>query len=284
MLLLLGIGAAGIGATVVFGHPAESQLYFLEAARPCLSVAAVCGVVAAGRVPWVRAGCLAVVGAGAALVVSGAGGVPVEARSEGSGGVLVRVVLPYLVLGIGALLVWRRGSVLTVVAVLAGYALPSSVRDVAAHVTPQAEQRERLIPGGALEAGRWLRAHSEPGDVVATDLHCRYAWWQVCDSRHFWVSGFSERRVLVEGWAYAESTLSRARPFVRSYLAVPFADRARLAANEVVFVAPTAENVRTLGREYGVKWLFTGINPVLGKYARLRFRNGGSSVYQLPGR
>ncbi|WP_237103861.1 hypothetical protein, partial [Nonomuraea sp. MG754425] len=155
-------------------------------------------------------------------------------------------------------------------------------RDVAAHVTPLAERRERLIPRGALEAGRWLRAHSSPDDVVATDLHCRYDWWRVCDSRHFWVSGFSERRVLVEGWAYAESTLSRARPFLRSYLAVPFGDPALLAANDAVFERPTAENVRELSRKYGVKWLFTGINPELGKFASLRFRNATSSVYRLP--
>ncbi|MBB6555679.1 hypothetical protein [Nonomuraea rubra] len=276
VLLLLGIGAAGIGAAVVFGHPAESQLYFLEAARPYLSVAAVCGVLAARqRVAWGRAAWLATAGAGGALLVS---------EVEFGGGALVRVVMPYLVLGVAALLLWRRGSVLAVVAVLAGYALPGSVRDVVAHVNPWAERRERSIPKGALEAGRWLRAHSAPGDVVATNLHCRYDWWQVCDSRHFWVSGFTERRVLVEGWAYAESTLSRARPFVRSYLAEPFVDRARLAANDVVFEAPTSENVRTLAQKYGVKWLFTGINPALEKFAQLRFRNATSSVYRLPER
>ncbi|MFB4272254.1 hypothetical protein, partial [Nonomuraea sp. GTA35] len=229
----------------------------------------------AGWGPWGRAGWLAAVGAGGALVVS---------EVEFGGEALLRVVTPYLVLGVGALLLWRRGAVLAVVAVLAGYALPGSVRDVAGHVDPWPERRERLIPKGALEGGRWLRAHSSPGDVVATDLHCRYDWWQVCDSRHFWVSGFSERRVLVEGWAYAESTLSRARPFVRSYLAEPFGDRERLAANDVVFVAPTAENVRTLAQKYGVKWLFTGINPVLDEFAELRFRNATSSVYRLPGR
>ncbi|MGR6924001.1 hypothetical protein ACU635_57890 [[Actinomadura] parvosata] len=302
VLLLLGIGAAGIGATVVLGHPAASQLYFLEAARPYLSVAAVCGVLAAagrmpgvraggvagraswvraggaaGRASWVRVGGLAATGVIAAMVVAHVGFL---------GGALERVVAPYLVLvalclGVAASR-WR--GVVPVVAVLAGFALPTSVRDVAGHVLPSAEWRERLIPEGALAAGRWLRAHSSPDDVVATDLHCRYDWWQVCDSRHFWVSGFSERRVLVEGWAYAESTLSRARPFVRSYLAVPFADPGRLAANDAVFRAPTAANVRTLAQKYGVKWLFTGINPELGKYARLRFQNGTSSVYEVPER
>jgi hypothetical protein len=128
-----------------------------------------------------------------------------------------------------------------------------------------------------------LREHSSPDDVVATDLHCRPAAWPKCDGRHFWVSGFSERRVLVEGWAYAESTLSRAELFVTPYLEVPFADPARLAANDAVFREPSAGNVRHLAQKYGVKWLFTGINPKLGKFARLRFRNATSSVYELTG-
>ncbi|MEV4085804.1 hypothetical protein AB0J43_36600, partial [Nonomuraea fuscirosea] len=150
------------------------------------------------------------------------------------------------------------------------------------HVLPDGERRERLVPPGARAAGRWLRDHSAPGDVVATDLHCLHDGWQVCDSRHFWVSGFSERRMLVEGWAYAESTLARAGLFAGSYLAVPFADQKRLAANDVVFRAPTAENVRRLADEYGVTWLFTGMNPRLEEFARLRFRNATTSIYQIP--
>ncbi|MFC5833035.1 hypothetical protein [Nonomuraea insulae] len=271
MLLLLGIGAAGIGAVVLLGHPSHSQLYFLEAARPYLSIAAVCGVLAAPRVPKALVAGLVTVGAVAALVVLAPGW---------SDDPLRRIALPYLVAAAGALLLWRRGYALAVVALLTGYAVPWSVREVAVHVMPD-EPPELLIPGGAREAGRWLREHSSPDDVVATDLHCRSWLGPVCDSRHFWVSGFSERRVLVEGWAYAESTLSRARPFVTSYLEVPFADQARLAANDAVFRAPTAENVRHLAQQYGVKWLFTGINPKLGKFARLRFQNTTSSIYKL---
>lgn len=270
MLLLLGIGVAGVGAAVVLGHPSESQLYFLEGARPYLSIAAVCGVMGR-RVPWAWTA----VGAGAAMVA---------AQVEVSGGALERVVLPYLVLGVVAAVLWWRGTVLAVVALLAGYAVPASVRDVVAHATPEQPEQEggeRLIPDGALEAGRWLRDHSSPGDVVATDLHCRLRTPRKCDSRHYWVSGFTERRVLVEGWAYAESTLSRVELFTMSYLKVPFADPARLAANDAVFAAPTAENVQSLARKYRVKWLFTGPNQELEKFATLRFRNTTSSVYEL---
>ncbi|GAB2915137.1 hypothetical protein ACFMQL_18105 [Nonomuraea fastidiosa] len=274
LLLMLGVGAAGIGAVVLLGHPAQSQLYFLEGARPYLSIAAVCGMLAARPVPWARAACLAGLGAAGALLVSAAGF---------GGGRLARVVLPYAVLVVAAVVAWwllrRRGPLLAVVALLIGYALPTSVRVMAAHVTPE-ERRPRLIPKGALEAGRWLRGHSSPGDVVATDLHCLHPRWRVCDSRHFHVSAFSERRVLVEGWAYAESTLSRAAGH-RSYLAVPYADRQRLAANDAAFLTPTAENVRRLAETYGVRWLFTGIRPELDGHARLRFRNATTSIYQL---
>ncbi|MFB9468956.1 hypothetical protein ACFFR3_05530 [Nonomuraea salmonea] len=269
LLLMLGIGAAGIGAAVLLGHPAQSQLYFLEAARPYLSIAAVCGVLAAPPVSWARAACLAGLGAGGALLV---------AAPDIDGGPPARVVAPYAVLAVAALAVWRRGHVLAVVALLTGYALPTSVRVIAAHVTPE-ERRHRLIPKGALAAGRWLRDHSSPGDVVATDLHCHHPRWKVCDSRHFYVSAFTERRVLVEGWAYAESTLARAG--TRSYLEIPYADQARLAANDAAFTTPTAQNVQRLATDYGVRWLYTGIRPELDAYARLRFRNATTSVYEL---
>ncbi|NUP01527.1 MAG: hypothetical protein HOW59_26755 [Nonomuraea sp.] len=279
MALLCGIGLAGVGAILVLGHPSDAQLYFLEGVRPYLSIVAVCGVTAAlarRRVPWVVVAGMAGMGVVAAVVAS---------RLEPPGGALVLVVVPYLVLGVVAasvLVFWRKGFGAAVVALLAGFAAPTSLREVVVHVAPDPPVREWPIPAGALQAGRWLRDHSAPDDVVATDLHCRNpAAARSCDSRHFWVSGFSERRVLVEGWAYAESTLSRAELFVTPYLRVPYADQARLAANDAVFRAPTAENVRHLARTYGVKWLFTGTNPALEKFAELRFRNAGFSVYKL---
>ncbi|MFC4111802.1 hypothetical protein [Nonomuraea zeae] len=275
VLLPVGVGLAGIGAIVLLGHPSDAQLYFLEGVRPYLSVAAVCGMLAARRVPLWLSGCMVALGVAAAVLVSQAGV---------TGGALLRVVVPYLMLVAAALAVWRRGYVLAVIALLGGYALPTSAREVIAHVLPEEDERAVLIPQGAQEAGRWLRAHSSPDDVVATDLHCRPVAWLECDSRHFWVSGFSERRVLVEGWAYAESTLSRAKLFTTPYLMVPFADPGRLAANDAAFRKPSAAGVQLLSQKYGVKWLFTGINPELGKFARLRFRNATSSVYELTGR
>ncbi|WP_194244137.1 hypothetical protein [Nonomuraea phyllanthi] len=320
MSLLLGMGAAGVGAAVLLGHPASSQLYFLESVRPYLSVAAVCGV-AGRRVPWRSPTAMA--GAGAMIAL-------LAARVEVPGGVLARVVTPYALLGASAvavLLLWRRAgrttraapvrwrraggttragpvrwgraggvvragpvvsrrgragvAVVAMVAMVAGFAVPASVREAALRVAPEHGGRLVEIPPGAVRAARWLRGHSAPGDVVATDLHCRPVQVPGCDSRHYWVAGLTERRVLVEGWAYAESTLSRAELFVSPYLRVPFADQARLAANDATFRAPSARNVQHLAQKYGVKWLFTGINPELGKFARLQFRNSHFSVYRI---
>ncbi|MCK2215192.1 hypothetical protein MF672_015555 [Actinomadura sp. ATCC 31491] len=299
LLLLVGMGVAGVGAVLMLGHPAESQLYFLESVRPYLSVAAVCGVVAAWRrarpVGWRAPVGWGAVGAAVALAVLAVeavldGVVRVPADTSG----LLWVVGPYLGLAGVAVAVWlrvvkcrgvgRRGAGLVVVALLAGYGVPASASAVVGHVVPDGERRERVIPRGGREAARWVREHSGPGDVVATDLHCRAVAGPACDSRHYWVAAFSERRVLVEGWAYAESTLSRAGATGGSYLDVPFADAARLAANDAVFTAPAAENVRELGRRHGVRWLFTGNTRKLDEYAVLRFRNARFSVYEIPGR
>ncbi|MEU4509846.1 hypothetical protein AB0G05_10145 [Nonomuraea wenchangensis] len=304
VLLLVGMGGAGVGAVLVLGHPAESQLYFLESVRPYLSIAAVCGVVVAGRawagegrsVAW-AVGPFVGLGAGVAVVVAGVrklarGSLPVEADLGG----LVSVVGPYLVLVatvsvLVAVLRARRGRrgpvvhaqvILVVVGVMAGYGVPASAVEVVRHVVPDEGRRERVVPRGGREAARWLREHSRPGDVVATDLHCRPVIAPGCDSRHYWVAGFSERRVLVEGWAYAESTLSRARAYGGSYLSVPFADAARLGANDAVFAAPTRENVQRLAAGYGVRWLFTRVGAQLDGYAALRFRNRAFSVYEIP--
>ncbi|MEV6151247.1 hypothetical protein AB0L53_12985 [Nonomuraea sp. NPDC052129] len=294
MLLLLGIGAGGIGAVVLLGHPSASQYYFLEGARPYLSIASVAGMAACGRERgFAAAKWWVALGAGLALGVRVLLGPDLPVHG------LFPLALPYLVLvGVvavaAAVALWRgptvlapqherRGPVvLAVVALLTGYAVPATLtQGVGPSSHHEAPPPVRMVPEGALEAGRWLRDHSSPDDVVATNAHCRPVGWKVCDSRHFWVSAYSERRVLVEGWAYAQSTMSRSEPFGVSYLALPFADQARLAANDAMFRQPSAENVARLVREYGVKWALTENDTALDGFATLRFRSGQCSVYEL---
>lgn len=286
VLLLLGIGAAGVGAMLVLGHPAASQLYFLEGARPYLSIAAVAGGLALVRTCrrlWPVAGCALVLGTIMAVTVKAVMGpaLPVPPHD------LPGIALPYLVLGFAtwavwlALVWWRRPVALVLVALATGYVLPDTAVKVAEQLGPPGEFAPTL-PAGGMEAARWLRDHSTPDDVVATNRHCRPLPAPYCDSRHYWVSAYSERRVLVEGWAYAESTLSRAPLTDESYLSLGFADPVRLAANDSVFLAPSATNIERLVRTYDVDWLFVdGKVPALGRFARLRFRSGTCSVYRL---
>ncbi|MET8004875.1 hypothetical protein [Nonomuraea glycinis] len=286
VLLLLGIGAAGVGAMLVLGHPAASQLYFLEGARPYLSIAAVAGGLALLRTcRRLRpvAGCALVLGTVLAVTVKAVMGpaLPVSPHD------LPGIALPYLVLGFAAWVVWlalvwwRRPAALVLVALAMGYVLPDTAAKVVDQLGPPGDFTVTL-PEGGMEASRWLRDHSAPDDVVATNGHCRPLRSPYCDSRHYWVSAYSERRVLVEGWAYAESTLSRAPLTDESYLSLGFADPVRLAANDSVFLAPSATNIARLIRAYDVEWLLVdGKAPPLGQFARLRFRSGACSVYQL---
>ncbi|WP_205315361.1 hypothetical protein, partial [Nonomuraea lactucae] len=144
---------------------------------------------------------------------------------------------------------------------------------------------EQVVPEGGLAAGRWLRAHSGPDDLVATNAHCRWGREEPCDSRFPWVAALSERRVLVEGWAYTSANLSRWRPGLPPE-SLPFWDDELIRLNDAAFHAPSADVMRRLRDGHGVRWLFAEERPgttlpEIGDYATPRFRSGGYAVYQI---
>lgn len=60
------------------------------------------------------------------------------------------------------------------------------------------------LPLSRVDAARWVRDQSAPGDVLATNVHCLATGPDgYCDPRSFWLSAYAERRVLVEGWGFA---------------------------------------------------------------------------------
>ncbi|GAA2895273.1 hypothetical protein GCM10010517_59990 [Streptosporangium fragile] len=304
VVLALGMGVAGLGAALALGHPHLSQGYFLQAPHPYLAMAAACGLVAIVRragVPLRAVAGAAAAGVAAVYLIRVLCGVavPLEAGRPG-----VVLYLPYLALagvaglaavllraaGQGRLRTWALVICLVTAAgtpaawvtrVLPGtYRVPTGQAQDA-NGKPPAE----AIPAGALTAGRWLRAHSTPDDVVATNLHCRLGYEDPCDGREFWVAALTERRVLVEGWTYTAANMDSWRTGqVAEYL--PFWDPERLRANDAVFRAPSAEAVRRLRDGYGVRWLFVnerlaGASPDLGAFATLRHRSGDCAVYEL---
>jgi hypothetical protein len=282
MWLLLGIGAAGIGAALLLGHPGLSQLYFLQSARPYLAIAAVWGLALAlseHQVAPRRLVAAAATGMAAVWILRLASPNPPIGSAAG-------LFAPLLVLAAVLVLIVMfqgRDAVLPIgLAAVAGTCLAMTPARVAGALT--AAPYQRFIPHGAPSAGRWLRDHSTPGQVVATDLHCRPVARAYCENRHFWISAFTERHVLVEGWGYTNRITSQARRFDphRQHSALPFWDGRLLAANDAVFRHPTAQNVAVLRDRYHVRWLFTTHRPPgLLRYARLRHVSGKCVVYEL---
>ncbi|MEV4619999.1 hypothetical protein AB0J74_14990 [Asanoa sp. NPDC049573] len=135
------------------------------------------------------------------------------------------------------------------------------------------------LPKSRVDAARWLRDHSAPTDVVATNAHCINAPTDAyCDPRSFWLSAYAERRVLVEGWAFA--------PRVSESGSWAFWDPALLTRNDAAFTTPTAASLTALANDDGVRWLVADRqvaqeSPELRVLANLRYDNGRVFVYEL---
>ena len=305
--LVLGAGIAGIAATFALGHISLSQIYFGRSARPYLALAAATGL-AALIVPgrgeqrrariqlWIASGALGVVAVYAIRLISNAS-TPVEPH------VLRKAAAPYailiVILAVLAVGLWivatrrglgRRAAAGAIALMAMATATPQVVSDFTSYGSTIASGHVRnvkmywtAIPSGGQDAMYWLRDHSSPDDLVATNEHCQYLIANPCDARDFWISGLSERRVLVEGWAYTEQSLKSSSPY-SSAGGGDYWDPTLLAANDAVFNAPTPANVAALAHGYGVRWLVAignNVSPHLPDFATLAYRSGGVSIYRI---
>lgn len=136
------------------------------------------------------------------------------------------------------------------------------------------------LPASRVAAARWVRDHSDPRDVVATNVHCLAVnAGGVCDSRSFWLTAYAERRVLVEGWGFAPRTAAKGL--------VPFWDADLLRRNDAAFTAPTAAGLAELRDRHGVRFLVVdrqvgAESADLASLAPRRFDNGRLAVYEIP--
>ncbi|HEV7896516.1 MAG TPA: hypothetical protein VGP31_01540 [Planosporangium sp.] len=137
------------------------------------------------------------------------------------------------------------------------------------------------LPRSRVEAARWARDHSRPGDVLATNAHCLSGTATDppdCDARSFWLSAYSERSVLVEGWGFAPRNNGSTVPV--------FWDMALLRLGDSAIGAPTAGNLDELRRDHHVRYLVvdrevSAESSELATLATLRFDNGRLAVYEL---
>jgi len=135
-----------------------------------------------------------------------------------------------------------------------------------------------LVPASQVVAARWVRDHSDPEDVIATNSHCVNAAHDCAAARSFWLSAYSERSVLIEGWAFA--------PRVQTNVTAPFWDQDLFQLNEDAFYAPTEQGLRQLHDERHVRFLVAvrrteRESPALAGLADLVYDNGGVAVYEL---
>jgi hypothetical protein len=195
---------------------------------------------------------------------------------------LLVVTVGVVVLGL-AMRGSRRTWAAIAVAALLGTTVSPTVVSLARFAFPPQTPYDSIAPGG-IEAARFIRRQSGPNDLIATNIHCHAPTGPRCHTGSFWIPGYAERRVLVEGWAYT----ARANDVRTGAEALygPFWDQEKLRINDEAFTAPTRDGLETLRTKYGVHWLLADerVAPIpedLARLAGLRFQSGTVRVYQL---
>lgn len=292
---LFGVGLGGFAAMMVIDHPGLSEVYFLAQGMVAWQVLTAWGMWEAverarlegtgRRVAWTVVA--AAIGGWALLqLIRRVTPYPGEPRQY-----LPDLALGLLPVAVSALAVWvfrRRLTAVLALGVLSAIVGAGLIPDS----WPGAVSRQSLdslqVTADETAAARWLRDHSQPGQVVATNVHCA-GLRQVrdCDARAFWVSGFTERPVLIEGWGYTDEALAAAGRDGLTFTRVPFKDPALFEVNESAFYHPTDETMQTL-RSRGVVWLFADshrrfrpLSKFTGRHATEVFRNGDVTIYRI---
>jgi hypothetical protein len=175
-----------------------------------------------------------------------------------------------------------RGAVIALTGVLV-FGAPGLIMDV--HKSVQAPNGgpyfNIVLPKSRVEAARWVRDHSQPDDIVATNVHCPQQSGESCSPYPFsmWLAAYAERSVLVEGWDFSPRMQIPGGER-------PFWDPERLRLNDEAFTDPDPAKLRTLRERYAVRYLVVDRtvrpeSPALESLADRRFDNGRLAVYEL---
>lgn len=299
-LFLLGSLLGGIAAALLFAHPGGSQVYFLKAGWPLGAILSAWGLVRlvdkrqpSRRLVLSTLGGLAVVSA-IMLVLSPR--FAVRSLRDAVEPLAVLAVIGFAV-AIGWFLLRgqrKTGVVIALIAVVGVGAanLPIKVRPYAVGLANGTlpSTSPTGVSADMIAAAQWVRGNSSNDDIVATNVHCRNLTADGlrgprCLSVSFWVSAFTERRVLIESWGYTNRIVGTATSGGVRYNEQPFWDQELLDANDIVFTAPTQTRVDLLRDRHHVRWLVADrrlpVSPELAQFARLRFQNQDAAVYEL---
>jgi hypothetical protein len=296
--------AAGISVGMVFFRSGLSQLWFQRSVAPVVVLISAWGLAALLPSPIPRrrgailAATAAVAGLGAYLVSAYAERGNTDIRNATYREVLATAIAPFALIALYWLVkllrrVARRPhtSPAVLVAVLLGLGLAHVYTfgyDTAVQrAEPQPTPRNQFAPGG-VEAATWIADHSDRYDVVATNVHCRKPAEPRCDNRNFWVSAYTERRIVIEGWGYNQVTNDNYTD-QPSNADIPAPYPQRLRINDAAFTHPTTATVERLVKAYDVKFLFvskkypadlTGLNALKQLLTRT-YHNKNYVVFQV---
>lgn len=154
---------------------------------------------------------------------------------------------------------------------------PAEVVTVSAAVRP--------VPPGGFTAARYVRDRTDPDDLLATNAHCNRPRQTVCDTRAFWMSALTERRFVVEGWAFTATAnaLAAERGVPPSYWRPEL-----LQLNDALFTDPSPTALDALTDRYPVHWLIVDrrFPADLARLAELLPEHrtfGKVTVFRIPG-
>jgi hypothetical protein len=292
-VMLVAALVSAIAATSVLWQFSQAQVFFARSAF-------IYGVLIAtwGLACLTRRQLLAVAPAlvlGAAAIYLGRTyktGVPSACRDSGCLDKVfakpLLIALAVTVAGVILLAVVLRASLRTWVALAVAAAIGLTVAPTLSSLRyvgrPVAGSTYNSIAPGGIEAARFIRQRSSPDDLIATNIHCHAPAAKVCHTASFWIPGYAERRVLVEGWAYTAKANEDGTS--KNALHGPFWDQEKLRINDEAFTAPTRDGLESLRTKYGVRWLLADervrkMPDELARLAELRFQSGTVRVYQL---
>ena len=300
---LSGAVSSGYAATFLLGHVGNSQIYFGRAAAGFGAAASAWGLVFLFEHTSKRTVVLALVVAftsGFAILCvrfateTWREPAPLDGEMVDSPVLRVWINLPIL-LGILLILMTvrvirrdlsrgRRSLTLrTVVVLVVGLGLARSYAFLGGHLASRDAPSARMSFGGdGRAAATWLRNHADPDEYVLTNVHCGPAWSTPakCDARHFWMSAISERRFILEGWAYTPSSGAWVGDF--------WGNKHFLETNDSLFTSPSVGKLSQFLRRHPAQWAILDIrqSPDIPGLVRLpgvslEYINGNFRIFHL---
>jgi hypothetical protein len=282
VFLLAGFVGAILGASLLADR-GDTQLFFVRTGFVFGVLLATWGLGSLERRQYWIAGVAAAIGV--AAIYWGRHQTPRSCTSTNCFGQGLAVTLVIAALGFGVFGLVLRGSRRTwaviAVAVLVGTTVPPTVASVRRFANPPLTSYDSIAPGG-IEAARFIRRNSGSDDRIATNVHCHQARASHCQIGSYWIAGYAERRVLVEGWAYQ----ARVDDSYPAGIQGPYGNQDLLDLNDEVFSNPTRQTIETLRTTYNVQWLLlddrvSAPPKNLDKLTELRFELGTVRVYQI---